>query len=371
MKKTEYIFLIVLIVLLFFVLYFQNTFADEDSQIKIGQLDIEISVQKGVMIDAEKQIKIAKENLRLVKKTEGKSWEFIPSIKAAQEELDLAVQKAKDERVKWLDLLKQKSDEIKNSKLEKVENVTSYTVGKKIILIQLSDKCINAVNNNFNTTCPSYKELRFLDTSLEKISGKLFFNGTRGKSQLEDSWRYYDHDPTPRIIVNPPGEMADRYPIIRIESNFDTYLQGGSYTMQEYVLENKTKINDAWGNNGTYQKVKSIIPLEKAGTTTIYHDRFVNKSCKYAIINSDKGMELLLDTIKYLQSSCTETNFDNKEVIIKNYTVQKIETTQKYKEEKWLKSISKSKNSTNTSVTEDKMPKYQPKVHPPFEYPSP
>ena len=360
----------------------------KESNAKIGSLDISISVQKTALLDAEKQAKDAKENLRQVKKSEGKSWDFLPNIANAQKNLDASVQIINATRTEYLNLLKQKSDEIKNLKLLKeqlikselgVENSTISVKGKKIILIQLSAKCEDMIIHHYNTTCPSYKQLRYLDSSKTEISGQ--FNVTDGFYHrmppiYKESWRYYDHDSTQRIIVDPPLGMSDRYPLILIESNFDIFLQAESKSMkQQFIVTNNTKSSDAWGKNSTYYGLKKMLPpISNIGERVYFHDRWVDAGCKNAIINSDNGTKLLLDTIKYMQSGCTETEFDNTIKVVKNYTEQHVETSQKFKHDKWVESVStdlkiNNDNSTNRSVTEDRMPKYMPKVHPPFEYP--
>lgn len=337
--------IIPLVAALVILVYLPGVFGDSH-EAELGRLDILISAQKGIMSDADKEIKQSQDNLRQVKKTEGKSWDFLPNIKAAQERLDTSVQKGKDARVKYIELLKEKSNLIKQNKEIKQKEPVQVYQGKRIIGLQISEKCINMIKKNYTTTCPTYLDLRKFDSSIQSISGYFVNDGIYHRSNpiLTESWRYYDHDNTPRIIVNPPNGMADRYPLIIIESNFGTYLQADSLSMkQSYTIINKTKTADNWGRNSTYSglnKTVSIPVMDNIGTRVIYHDWFVDSRCKEAMINSDKWETLLPEIIKYLQNSCASTDLVNKEIIVKNYTTHDITTSQKYKDEqrlKWIK----------------------------------
>lgn len=365
MKTVDYlIWGCVIIIIAIIILSWQAAYADRETvnniESQIRQLNANITNYDGMILEKksllgqyQKEIISAKENFKQVKKSEGKSWDFLPSIKAAQDLVDTSVQNEKDTRIQYLKLLKEKSDAIKAVKLlekqlvkeEKKLKVISFT-GKKIIQIQLSGKCINMIKAGLNTTCPSYKDLRFLDTSRQEISGKFVDDGFyhRSNPPFVNSWRYYDHDPVQRVIVDPPGDMANRFPLIKIESNFDTYLQTESKVLkQNYEILNLTKKEDAWGRSANYTGIKFVqVPVyANSGDMILFHDRFVDVGCKNAIINSDKGMALLLDTISFMQNRCdvSATNFTNSEIITKNYTTHDISTSQKWKDEQRLKWI--------------------------------
>ena len=378
------------------VIYFlsQEAHADEidiiednirNSTLKINQLEIQISAQKIIMSDADKALKEAQENLRKVKKTEGKSWDFLPNIKAANDLLSESVQKKEQSRKDYFDFLTQKSNEIKKIKewrkliLQLPPPPSNVTVGTgKIVLIEISNKCMTMIKNGYNTTCPSYSNLRKFDSSDEKISGKFkVVNGflERQEPPLKESWQQYKHDKLDRVIIDPPLGMSSRYPLIVIESNFDTFLQVQSMTQkQEYVMLNQTRLPDAWGRSGNYTElVRTInIPVaDNAGSRTYFKDVFVER-CHDAIINADKWQILLPLVIDHLNNGCI-SNLDNTYQVMQNYTIHDISTTGKWKLDQWKQQISRelkigNDNTVNPSVTEDKMPKYKPKVKEPFDY---
>lgn len=325
---------------------------------KITLVDGLISEQKKIMAEAEKTIKTKKEELRQAKKVEGKSWTGTEAVQKKQLELDLSVQAGKDARVKYLSLLKEKSDVIKRIKLLQKQTITSEvqlkiesipnTSGQvKIIGVDLSQGCIIQIKNNHTSDCPTFLDLRKYDSSRQEVSG--YFkseNGYYSRSEpvQKNSWRQYDSDPTLRIIVDPPNGMIDRIRLITIQDNFITYLLPESKKVTEYAFTNGSKI-DEWNNTATFTKLDKSKPYfddTNYSSRTIYHDRYVDKSCKQAIINADKWEILLPDTIEYMRHNCDDsfTSFEHKEVIVQTLAKHDITTSQKWKDEqrlKWIK----------------------------------
>ena len=72
-------------------------------------------------------------------------------------------------------------------------------------------------------------------------------------------------------------------------------------------------------------------------TRYIYHDRYV-KDCHTARVSSN--MTLIEDTINYLKSGCSTTNFNEKEIIVKPYSKKTYDGAY-YKYKEWLKEAKK------------------------------
>ena len=328
-------------------------------ELRITELDVLISEHKVTMKSNEDLIKSKREELRKAKEIEGKSWTGTELVIKKQTEYDESVQTANDSRQKYLSLLREKSDAIKRIKelnlqtkeIEKqllIENRPNTSNLIKIIGVDLSQGCITQIKANLTTDCPTYLDLRSLDSSKQEISG--YFKKENGYYErdnpiLQNSWRFYDKDPTPRIIIDPPNGMGERIRLITIQDNFDTYLLPDSTVMkQNYVILNNTSTYDGWGNSTNYSKLDKSVQIQAWDNTAsriIYHDRYVDEYCKHAVINADKWLMLLPDTIDYMRNNCDEshTSFNHKEIVIQNLTNHDITTSQKYKDEQRLKYI--------------------------------
>ena len=323
-------------------------------ELDLTDIDKRIDEQKTVMQNLEKLVIKAKDDLKKAKQNQHKSWDGSIHLVSVQTALKDAETNAKNGRDKWLGLLREKSDMIKENRLaeeQKIKNKEAELVANtsgliKLIGVDISQSCKMQIKNNLTTNCPSFLDLRDFDSSRQEISG--FFKKINGyyfrePPTLLESWRFYDHDPTIRVIVDPPSGMAERIRMIVIQDNFDTYKQNDSHIMkQNYVILNGTSKLDEWGNSTNYSKLDKPSIQTKESSTTLYHDRYVDKKCKNAIINAKKWEILLPDTINYMQNNCAEssTNFNNKEIIVKQLTSQDITTSQKYKDEqrlKWIK----------------------------------
>ncbi len=179
--------------------------------------------------------------------------------------------------------------------------------------INISSKCKIMLKNNLTTTCPTLDEilLLFADTSprhqigdFETIDGIT----QRGSPQysIENINTYFRAlGPDKRTWIDPPSGITD-LKMITIESNFEDYPLPISYKM-----ENNTIIR---------------------GT-----ERYVNSGCTKALINSGNWIFLLGDTIRYMQSECTITNFDHIKKTYYKPSYQDFTTTYKYTLEQWVK----------------------------------
>ena len=352
------------IVALVVMVQFQDVFAAsmeeidieiQSLQAKLLSYDGMITEAKKAMVDSERLLKDKKEELRIAKRDQGKSWGGTEKVGSVQKLVGDASKSVQDARTKYISLIKEKSDVIKKIKelksSKKVIELQLQVAGRptgqaKIIGVDLSQGCISQIKNKFKTDCPDYFELAKFDNSRQEVSGFFVDDGyyhRENPTQL-NSWRVYDYDGIPRIIVDPPLGMSERIRLITIQDNFSVYLLPDSrFVKPSYQLVNMTKSADEWGKNGTYSGLNktSYFNVIDTASRIIYHDRYVDDKCWHAIINADKWEILLPDTINYMRNNCSDahTSFIHKEVIIEKLTPQDISTSQKYKDEQRLKWI--------------------------------
>lgn len=185
----------------------------------------------------------------------------------------------------------------------------SFASTSDLIGISLSKSCQTMIRNNVTSQCPSYLELVQLDSSLS-VQGLFTYDDKgfyhRENSQYRNSWRLYDTDPTPRIIVDPVHGMADKIQMIEIQPSLETYLDP-----KDTVIINNTR--------------------------TVYHQRFVD-DCHNAVISAEMWKELIADTIYYMRNGCAEkyTAFDPIEKIYMPPSYQDISTSRKYLHDQWI-----------------------------------
>jgi len=198
------------------------------------------------------------------------------------------------------------NNKVKDSKSN---NITVADLEKKIGII-LSNTCIQMIKNNIETTCPTYEELYFLDSSNEDVSGKFvtdngFFH--RENTSMTNSWKWYNFEERPRIFVDPPSQTHRDIIIIEITPNLDTFIMPDFEMIQE-----KTRV--------------------------VYHGMYVDKKCKNVIIDSDIWLEHIAKLIHYLRRGCVEglIPFDNKEYIIIETTAVYIGDSAKWQEQQWF-----------------------------------
>ena len=181
--------------------------------------------------------------------------------------------------------------------------------GSQTIGIITSLACQTMAQQNVSSTCPSYQELMEtgLDTSLPG-TGEFGWNDMgwyiRGIPQYKKVYNLYQFNDY-HIIIDPPFEMAQRIKMITISTDVPVYKLAG-----EMKKENDIRI--------------------------LHQYRYV-KDCYEAIITSDNWMELLADTIYYLRSDCRSTVFQTTLWIEDHQTEMNIETSAKFKHDKWVK----------------------------------
>lgn len=216
----------------------------------------------------------------------------------------------------------------------------------KVVGVRLDNTCMTLIKAGINNgTCPTYDELIQLDSSLKQYSGefvKIDNITQREKAPYQNSWRYYDFDGNFRVIVDPPKGMDERIRMIEIRPNFDTYIVTDSMVQKPEFELVDIQVNSTYSWIKTNKTIDVTIRNQTQDYGRIlFHDRFVDERCRFAAINAEKTNELLPDTIHHLRSGCSEdsTLFKTKEIIYPNYTNIDITTSQKYKDDQWLKYV--------------------------------
>jgi len=157
-----------------------------------------------------------------------------------------------------------------------------YTLNPDLITVDLSNECLTLIKHNDTSQCPTYKAILPYDNSNQLISGK--FVATQGffhrlQTSTVNHWGMY-----------PPGKWT-----IMIDADYRAIVHSKEIT----IVPSLTFINkdDSVGND--HNRIE-------------YQNRYVYPSCTGAeIVYSDS---LLNDTIKYLESGCKTTSYDNKVV---------------------------------------------------------
>lgn len=291
----------------------------KQKELQITELDIRISEQKITIQNREALSDSKREELRETKANMGQSWDALLAVDNMEKEYDDSLKSIQEAKDYLITLLNEKSKlvlalKMSNSDLIKMDNELKnqknpkFDVSKitKLIGIQLSNSCINLIKNNLPNDCPSYETLQQLDTSLE-TSGKFEFkNGYyhRQSPQYINSWRLYDHDPTPRIIVDPPQGMAERIKMITINPNFSVY-----FTASDQKLDNSTR--------------------------TWHEGRYID-NCKQAYISSTDWLNVLPDTVATLHNNCTHTSLKELKTEQMPFTDLPLGETRWYKDKVWL-----------------------------------
>ena len=317
----------------------------------IKSLDESIDDKNDEIRDKEIIIDEKKNELREKRKDANNNWDSFVDIQAAETEIQTAKNNYNTARNELFDLLRERSDKIKESKIlvkiiestviDKVVFDTNNLV-KKIGIVN-SKTCIILNQNNINSTCPTYKDLIILDTSNTKISGKFTTDDNgyfhRSNDAINNSYRYYDFDDTLHLFVDPPSDMINRIKLIELRPNFDTYLDSENLSQDAEFELIDVIVNATYTKDTT--KTIQVLNQTQSYQRILYHDRYIDNNCRLAIINADKWQLLLPDTINLMRHNCDDayTSFNNKELIPINATYQDITTSQKYKDDKRLQYI--------------------------------
>ena len=312
---------------------------------EIKDIDDKIQDKKDDIESQEISIKDMRDELR--KFEAGADWESIKQKLGLEDEINDAARilseyksglddlfNEKNDLVKILDSL---SDRIDNAELDRPTDLSHLDTK---IGIALSKSCETMIKNNFETNCPTYKQLVQLDSSDTDISGKFtttdgFFH--RGDEIVKNSYKFYWNDKQIRIFVDPPGDMTERIKMIYIQPNFDTYTVAGDMTIHDefrIINDNRT---ETIGNKTRLIEFENRTQTEFFGTV-LYHDRYIDK-CKTATINANNWKFLIGDTIHLMRNECDRgfTAFEEREVILPEYSKIDITTSPNWIYQQWLK----------------------------------
>jgi hypothetical protein len=190
--------------------------------------------------------------------------------------------------------------------------------------ISLSNTCLTMLKNNVSSNCPTYEEILTLypDTSNRMISGDFDYSEgilQRQNSKYNDHFQFYRYDNVPTRWIDPPADVIEKIPMIRITSSDFTY------KIPSQVITNNTLL--------------------------IGQSRYISNNCDEAIITADNWLFLLGDTVQYMDHKCDPafTNFDEIKIKTWEKTKHDITTSYKYKLDTWIKeSLKKCKNKCFT-----------------------
>ena len=165
-----------------------------------------------------------------------------------------------------------------------------------------------------------YSDISYLDNSPKTI-GNLGIDG-RVSTPKQDNpeWLRFQNF---TIVVDPPGNIANRIKMIHIVSNLDAYMTPDQMT----VKENNTR---------------GIKEYKATQSVRLYsHTRSVDSHCTKSTITYKNWQTVLPDTIQYMKSGCTDTKIDTVGRDIKPITKHDIPTSAKYKLDKFYDMVKK------------------------------
>ena len=280
-----------------------------------------IESQKAKIPDLEKKVDELKEKERIAR--EWDSFNDTPETRdeLAKARLNLtnAENELKTTNDYFIELLNKKNAELakigeidsnilSKEKQLKTESAQSLVGLERIIGVDTSKTCKTIIKNGFDSTCPSIEDLIQLDTS-NPLSGKFgMYDGVfqRGKPLVKNDHELYRFDADFGIILNPSSNVANRIKMIIIEPSLTTYLN-------------------------------PIDMVKMNNTRTVNHDRYVH-NCENAVITADNWKFLLPDTIHYLRTGCTVTQFNSVETINDPVTEIDISTSRHWQDARKLES---------------------------------
>lgn len=181
----------------------------------------------------------------------------------------------------------------------KIKNRIAQRGNSQFINIILSDTCIKMIENNFDTFCPTYRELRDTwDNTIPYVSGEWVeteYDVKRENPKMKEHWKYYEQSKGWKIItVDPDNGIKNMGVNIIIHPDSFRYLE-----KSDSVLK-----NDSINATGSERYV--------------WHNVKYDKYCKNIAISPD--MRALGDTINNIWNGCNtkvepevikvETNYD-------------------------------------------------------------
>ena len=254
----------------------EESLLELDKVIDIKTVDVQ--VQKDVIVQEQKIVFTAKEQLR-------NDWNAPPVVTV---NLDMAVEKLKIIDIELDELIEQKRLVVIQIDTKKL----LYEIQKhdaKLIGIELSANCIAMAKLNSEvsqyendlsdeqwdaelekikqtSSCPTYEDLYTMDNSITSISGEFSFHDGyfhREKTGYQDSYRAYDNDDKIRILVDPPQNEGVRIKMITIVPNFGYYADNSFATTVvdgKRMLGNERIINNCFTAQISADNLKMLLP---------------------------------------------------------------------------------------------------------------
>jgi len=157
----------------------------------------------------------------------------------------------------------------------------SLVSNANLVGIRLSSVCIKLEEQHLKSDCLDYSQLKPLEKVNPLLSGN-WINDTYYHKiyyTFKGVWNYYSGSPV--VLIDPPIDFQVRAKIITVENQNFTW----------------TDVNDNATNTGIIE----------------YVNRFVDGSCSSATVAPI--FSLVNDTVNYLQSDCTKTNYNSTKVL--------------------------------------------------------
>jgi len=149
----------------------------------------------------------------------------------------------------------------------KVKNRLTIRGDNKFVNIILSKTCLQMINNDIPTQCPTYTELHELfDNTIPRVSGEFIeteFDIKRVPSKYDDYWMYYKALPEWKILtVDPDINIMNRGINITILPNSFDYLEKSKSQSKTDSIDTDTSERYVWHDvyYDTYCSEVSVAP---------------------------------------------------------------------------------------------------------------
>lgn len=193
-----------------------------------------------------------------------------------------------------------------------------------VIFVLYSQVCERLISINDYSSCPPLTKLIPLDTSNQRISGYFIQkdDGTyvRQNPQIKNHFTFY-YNNTDKIVCvecNPDLARPDTVQIIYLEPHAFNYIN------KNYYSENQTNTS----------KNSTVFVNYNAAEQIVHYDRYVDGTCNTA--NLVYSEFLLQDTINYMKSGCTMTEYNKTSLITPPYHEKDFKNSIWYNYKKYL-----------------------------------
>ncbi|MDE2024955.1 MAG: hypothetical protein KGJ07_00500 [Patescibacteria group bacterium] len=211
---------------------------------------------------------------------------------------------------------------------------TKQTPTKYNMILPLwSPICQTLIKNHIPSNCPTLDQLAPFDTSNQTVSGHFIKDAQghiigRSNPQVKNYWAFFSNAKNRVVCVECSFDFSrfDTVQIIWFEPH------GFEYVQQAPILNGTTSYSFF---NGTQYVSRNIIDTRQTGTLQVGFDRNVSPDCLN--VNEVFSPALFADTIYYLNSGCTKTNFNMTKTIMQIQPVIDIAHSRQYIDSQWLK----------------------------------